>query len=326
MSHGLKERSRLGDKKTARSLFSHVKWEHLFAGVSGGVISTLTLHPLDLVKVRFQVNEGLLAQGINTHRPQYKGIVDALRTIRKTEGIKGLYQGVVPNCWGAGTAWGFYFLFYNALKVYMQEDQKAPLGPGKHMLAATEAGLLTLVITNPIWVVKTRLCLQYDRFSIDGTKCQKSQQYSGMVDTMTKIYKFEGIKGLYKGMLPGVFGVSHGALQFMAYEQLKQKYNSYRERPQDCRFNSMEYIMFAALSKVFAASATYPYQVIRSRLQDQHRQYNGIADVIRQTWRFEGFKGFYKGLGTSILRVTPGCCITFVVYESIIDYLLHQKA
>lgn len=35
------------------TLFSHVKYEHMVAGVSGGVTSTLILHPLDLIKIRF---------------------------------------------------------------------------------------------------------------------------------------------------------------------------------------------------------------------------------------------------------------------------------
>lgn len=34
-------------------LSSHVKYEHLVAGISGGVTSTLILHPLDLIKIRF---------------------------------------------------------------------------------------------------------------------------------------------------------------------------------------------------------------------------------------------------------------------------------
>lgn len=40
-------------KKKNFSVFSHVKYEHLLAGVSGGAISTLILHPLDLMKIRF---------------------------------------------------------------------------------------------------------------------------------------------------------------------------------------------------------------------------------------------------------------------------------
>ena len=35
------------------SLLNHIKYEHLLAGISGGAISTLILHPLDLMKIRF---------------------------------------------------------------------------------------------------------------------------------------------------------------------------------------------------------------------------------------------------------------------------------
>lgn len=62
-----------------------------------------------------------------------------------------------------------------------------------HMIAAAEAGVLTLVMTNPIWVVKTRLCLQYDASTTD-----KSGQYRGMVHALRDIYKQEGIRGLYR--------------------------------------------------------------------------------------------------------------------------------
>lgn len=296
-----------------------VQWEHMAAGLSGGVVSTLALHPLDLIKVRFQVNEGIkLDAAILAGRPQYRGILDAFVQIHRKEGIRGLYQGITPNVWGAGASWGFYFLFYNALKSrQMEKDGVESLSPGQHMIAAAQAGIGTLVLTNPIWVAKTRLCLQYDSASTKG-----STHYKGMADCLTKMYKAEGIRGLYKGFLPGIFGVSHGALQFMAYEEMKKSYNSYKKVPVNTKFNSIEYLTFAALSKIFAACSTYPYQVVRSRLQDQHRNYAGIWDVIHRTWVQEGPLAFYKGLGPSLLRVTPACCITFLVYENMIAYLI----
>lgn len=77
----------------------------------------------------------------------------------------------------------------------------------------------------------------------------------------------------------------------------------------------MEYLTFAAISKLIAAGTTYPYQVVRARLQDQHRNYKGVTDVIRQTWRYEGIRGFYKGLTPYLVHVTPNICIVFLIYE-----------
>ena len=57
----------------------------------------------------------------------------------------------------------------------------------------------------------------------------------GMIDALVKMYRYEGIRGLYKGFVPGIFGVSHGALQFMAYEEMKNSYNSYRNLPIDTK-------------------------------------------------------------------------------------------
>ncbi|KAK3595657.1 hypothetical protein CHS0354_026875 [Potamilus streckersoni] len=294
-----------------KTLLQYVKWEHLAAGISGGVVATLVLHPLDLVKIRFQVNEGI---GI-TNRPQYKGMLDALRSICRTNGFAGLYQGVTPNVWGAGSSWGLYFFFYNNIKTWMQGgDAKYALGPGKHIVAASEAGLLTLILTNPLWVAKTRLCLQYESA---GTT-SKGVYYNGTVDALLKIYRMEGVRGLYKGFVPGVFGISHGAIQFMIYEEMKNKYNMHFNRSVDTRLTSLEYLTFAAVSKTIAASVTYPYQVLRTRLQDQHRSYNGVMDVIKQILKYEGLMGFFKGLVPGLIRVTPACCITFVVYENLI--------
>lgn len=94
-------------------------------------------------------------------------------------------------------------------------DLTRPLGPTKHMLSAAQAGLITLVLTNPIFVVKTRLCLQFG----PSPQClSEKKKYKGIVDALIKTYEYEGVRGLYKGFLPGVFGVSYSALQFVTYE------------------------------------------------------------------------------------------------------------
>ena len=91
-------------------------------------------------------------------------------------------------------------------------------------MAASAAGLMTLIFTNPITVVKTRLCLQE---KLPTANVDSKRHYSGMLDAFLKILKYEGCVGLYKGFIPGLFGVVHGAIQFMAYEDLKNRHNNY---------------------------------------------------------------------------------------------------
>lgn len=300
-------------KSSTFDFLNHVKYEHLIAGISGGVISTVLLHPLDVIKIRFEVNDGRLQ---NT--PKYTGIYNAFVTIHRQEGFRGLYRGVTPNVWGAGSAWGLYFLFYNAIKTRVQGgNRNMALGPGSHLLAASEAGILTLFITNPIWVVKTRLCLQYG---------SSDNRYKGMFDALLKIVKQEGIRGYYKGLAPGIVGVSHGAVQFMVYEQMKNEYNKYYNFPISTKLGTAEYLTFAAVSKLIAAGFTYPYQVVRARLQNHHNSYKGSIDCIQQTLRYEGWRGFYKGLGTNLLRVVPATMITFLSYENIAYFMLNYSA
>jgi len=313
-------------------LVKNVRFEHMVAGVSGGVVSTLVCHPLDLIKVRFQVYEGHALANPKVARPQYRGMLHAGLTIVKADGISGLYAGIVPNLVGGGAAWGLYFLFYNAAKNFIRGDADRALTWNENMLCACQSGVVTLGITNPIWVTKTRLCLQYERLrlkklgqlpsSASSSSASASSLYSGMTNALAQIYRQEGVKGLYRGFVPGLFGVSHGVIQFTAYEEMKKHYNRYRGAAHNARFSDLEYLTFAALSKSVAAFTTYPYQVLRTRLQDQHRQYRGLGEVIVALWKYEGVKGFYKGLVPSLTRVVPATMITFVTYENISHFLL----
>lgn len=57
-----------------------------------------------------------------------------------------------------------------------------------------------------------------------------------MRDALVKTYRHEGLrKGLYRGFLPGALGVSHSAIQFMLYEEMKNGYNQYRNLPLDTK-------------------------------------------------------------------------------------------
>jgi len=146
--------------------------------------------------------------------------------------------------------------------------------------------------------------------------------YASILDGTRQIFRSEGFAGFYRGLIPSLFGVTHGAIQFMAYEQLKIYRASGLSRGQQ-DLSTGDYILLSGLAKVVAGSSTYPYQVVRARLQmyDAGSTYKSARDVIRQVWKKEGVGGFYKGLGPNLLRVLPSTWVTFLVYEKTKMYL-----
>jgi len=211
------------------------------------------------------------------------------------------------------------------------------LSAGQHLYAAAVAGAASSMVTNPIWVVKTRMFT---------TPKNSPQAVRNLFDGLYKIAKNEGIKALYRGTLVSVFSVSTGAIQFMTYETMKKRRKEAVARKRHLAslgfvderrtgvakvvdLSNMEYIILSGLSKLIALGLTYPYQVIRARLQyappPNQAPYTSIPDVINRTYRAEQLRGFYKGLMINAIRILPGTCVTFVVYENL-TRLLREMA
>ncbi|OCF57842.1 solute carrier family 25 (mitochondrial folate transporter), member 32 [Kwoniella mangroviensis CBS 10435] len=319
-------------------LFLSIIQDHAVAGFGAGTVATLVMHPLDLIKVRFQ-----LADNSSTPHPSIPsynskstlphhlrkprlgtGVYTALKDAVQVDGWRGLYRGLGPNLVGGAGSWGLYFLFYNMIKKQMQGgDPNYRTTSGQHLLAAAEASAVTAMMTNPIWVVKTR---------VFGTAKHDAAAYRGLWDGLTSIYRTEGLRGLYKGSLLALVGVSNGSIQFAAYEEIKRRRADLKKkrfakegrewRTEDEKLSNTEYILASGSSKLVAIALTYPYQVIRARIQNSTPSPTlprlTIPSVISSIYKFEGLLAFYKGLGTNALRILPGTCTTFVVYENLV--------
>ncbi|KAJ3324571.1 hypothetical protein HDV06_006464 [Boothiomyces sp. JEL0866] len=186
--------------------------DQAISGFIAGASSTLLMHPFDVLKTKMQVKEN-----------SKFGLRNIISSIHRNEGIRGFYRGISPNFVGATVSWGMYFFWYSHLKDMFRTTTTKKLNALEHLTASAGAGItsinsgiLTSLATNPVWVVKTRVFTQ----SPDD-----SNAYKGVLDGLSKIYKNEGVKGFYRGIIPALFGVSHGAIQFMAYEELKSLYS-----------------------------------------------------------------------------------------------------
>lgn len=331
---------------------THASWKNLVAGTLGGSAGTILLYPLDLVKVRLQVNEDSAKQKSSAHR---RTIWKTMTGVVRHEGVPGLYQGLTPALLGSAVSWGGFFFLYEGIKSQMiknQTDKEEMLGSGENFAASCLSGAALVILTNPIWLIKTRMQLQLKRVqqeklcvSEKGSKEAVKAPYKHIFDAVRTIVREEGPMALYKGAVPAMMLVSNGGVQMVTYEFLKTRFGEYKKVSRSREYSnsthgrlqdSIGYLAMGASSKMIATTVTYPIQLVKSRLQQRShvveltisgevevvkRKYHGVLDCTSKILTREGVSGFFKGCIPNAIRVAPNAAITFMVYETVNECL-----
>lgn len=182
-------------------------------------------------------------------------------------------------------------------------------------------------------------------------------QYKGTFDAFRKMYRSEGVLSFYSGLAPALLGLTHVAIQFPLYEYFKTKFTGL-EMGQAAEKEEVHWVGVLGatiLSKMCATSATYPHEVLRTRLQTQQRslpsashneisfrggltgvhhhtrppgtassdgminipRYRGVIKTCRVILKEEGWRAFYNGMGTNMVRAVPAAVTTMLTYESL---------
>ncbi len=241
---------------------------------------------------------------------RYTGILGTFRTILAQEGMRALYHGLSPTLLALVPNWAIYFSVYEALKADMRAHEA--FGNHRtlqHLAGAVAAGCTTNLVTNPLWVVKTRLVTQ-------------AHGYSGVGHGLGRLLREEGVRGLYRGLAASMLGLGHVAVQFPLYEELKDRLAQHVTQSTGTETLPSElplpYIIVAAsISKGVASAATYPHEVVRTRHQSTTRSAPGVLATFRYILRTEGVSALYQGMGTNVLRVVPASAITFASFETL---------
>lgn len=336
---------------------------HAFAGAAGGFMSGIVTCPLDVIKTKLQAQGGFRAAQNNLLLPQkaaiYKGMLGTGKVILREEGIRGLYRGLGPIILGYLPTWAVWFTVYGKSKAYLSTTSSSDFVT--NFWSSIIAGSCSTLCTNPIWVVKTRLMSQVSTRS-SSHDSRPPWHYNNTLDAFRKMYKTEGILSFYSGLTPALLGLTHVAVQFPAYEYLKKKFTglSMGEHTDADKSSQWIGILSASLcSKVMASSATYPHEVIRTRLQTQRRivpgpsteyapfrnlvmegsinsastvtqtvlpRYRGIVTTAKTILREEGWRAFYAGMGTNMMRAVPAATTTMLTYEYVMSNLSYAKS
>ncbi|PBC32832.1 ADP,ATP carrier protein-like isoform X2 [Apis cerana] len=294
--------------------------DFLAGGISAAVSKT-AVAPLERVKLLLQVQH--TSKQI---RPEdrYKGMMDAFIRIPKETGFLSFWRGNLANVIRYFPTQALNFAFKDKFKALFLEG--VPKDAFWRQLAGNlasggAAGATSLLFVYPLDFARTRL-------AADIGKADK-REFKGLGDCIIKIFKSDGVFGLYRGFNVSVQGiVIYRAAYFGFYDTSKNLLPDPKKTPLHITF------LIAQTVTTLAGIISYPFDTVRRRMMMQSGlkraevMYKNTLDCWIKTAKTEGIGAFFKGSLSNILRGTGGALV-LTLYDSIKDILeksLHKES
>jgi solute carrier family 25 (peroxisomal adenine nucleotide transporter), member 17 len=270
-----------------------------------------------------------------------------------------LYRGVTPVVTTMAASNFVFFYVHSFLKQWLfklpqnQNPQQATLRLS--LLASTLAGICNVLLTNPMWVANLRIVTSESKNN-DHTQPPNNNLWK----EMKSIAETEGWTHLWNGTPASLLLVSNPVIQFVAYEQLKNRLLQILRRNPSAALKPLEAFLLGALAKAISTVMTYPLQlaqtVLRVQKQEgpnsqqpkppqestsdterpkttgptsntpQHhpipQQYRGTLDCLVKVYQRKGLEGWFAGMRTKLLQTVLTAAFTFLTYEQIIRAIM----
>ncbi|KAJ5317269.1 hypothetical protein N7508_001777 [Penicillium antarcticum] len=289
---------------------------HALSGAGGGILSMVLTYPLITLSTRAQVES----------KRAHSTTLDAVRRIVQREGISGLYSGLESALFGISVTNFVYYYWYEFTrsafeKAAVQSNRASKkLTTVESMIAGAIAGSATVLITNPIWVINTRMTArksEADEQALPGAKKTKASTLSTLMDLLRE----EGPKALFAGVLPALILVINPILQYTIFEQLKNIVERRR------RMTPKDAFYLGALGKIMATSITYPYITIKSRMHVASKDgpKESLNGSLKRIIQDEGWKGLYKGIGPKVTQSAITAAFLFAFKDVLYDMMVSAR-
>lgn len=293
-----------------------------------GLISRFIIAPLDVVKIRLQLQSHSLSdplsyEHIRGRGPIYKGTISTFRTILANEGLTGLWKGNVPAELMYVSYSAIQFTTYRSTTQLLRGaagGEHAIPGPAESFLAGASAGAAATAATYPLDLLRTR-------FAAQGND---DRVYTSLRRAVAQIYRDEGPRGFFRGLAPGLGQiVPFMGMFFAAYEALRPPLAAL-----DLPFGGGD-ALAGTLASVMSKTGVFPLDTVRKRIQVQgptraryvHKNipdYIGLGTLgtMRSILRTEGIRSLYRGLTVSLLKAAPASAVTVWTYERVLNTLI----
>lgn len=208
-------------------------WE-ILAGMSAGGCQVIFTNPLEIVKIRLQMQGGvskLLAPGEIPHKKLTAG------QIIKQLGLKGLYKGATACLLRDVPFSAIYFPTYANIKYHLfnydpyDPNKKHSLSTWQLLVSGAMAGAPSAFFTTPADVIKTRLQMEAKPGDV---------KYKGIANTFARIMREEGPSAFFKGSLARVFRSSpQFGFTLASYELLQNMFPLHPPNTKESNFKAI---------------------------------------------------------------------------------------
>ncbi|KCV71936.1 hypothetical protein H696_01345 [Fonticula alba] len=323
-----------------KQTFSYMSRSFLAGGLAG-CIAKSSVAPLDRAKILFQAGHPEYTR----HRGTLLGVFRALRTIHQQEGLRGLFRGNSATLARIFPYAAIQFMSYEQIKAFFNKNQDFEQ-PYTRALAGAGAGMLSVLGTYPLDMVRSRLAFQV----VNRTAGLPSQQATTLLGALRAAIDEGGARGLFRGFGPTMLGiVPYAGVSFFTYDSLKAaalRALAARENAhlpagalavdyRDLRMPPPVAMAVGFIAGGVAQTAAYPLDVVRRRMQVEAVRplavqngtplyahaapdaYKSIRRAFGHILRTEGWRGLYVGLSINFIKVAPVTGISFLAYEQL---------
>ena len=162
--------------------------------------------------------------------------------------------------------------------------------------------------------------------SVADTKLNiAANSFKGLISYGRYMVQQEGFLSLYKGLGPTLVGVTPSrAIYFAFYSKTKDLLNKSGKLTPD---SSLIHMISAALASFVNHTITNPLWFVKTRLQLDNRQARNVSafQVVRDAYRTEGIRAFYRGLSASYVGISE-TVVHFTIYEKVKAKLINFQA
>ncbi|KAI0403050.1 mitochondrial carrier [Xylaria palmicola] len=298
---------------------------HALAGAGGGVLSMVLTYPLITLSTRAQVES----------KRAETDFMAAVRRIVAREGVAGLYAGLDSAVFGISVTNFVYYYWYEWTRAFFEKAAaragraSRKLTTAESMMAGALAGSATVILTNPIWVINTRMTTRRESLEasqeavVEGSGAKvpapPKAKAPTTIGTLLALLREEGPQALFRGVIPALVLVINPILQYTLFEQMKNAVEARRK----ANITPTMAFLLGALGKLFATSITYPYITVKSQMHVAgNGQKEGMTQAISRVIKEEGYAGLYKGIGPKVTQSVLTAAFLFafkdVLYEQTI--------